>query len=251
MFEEIALQLEEMGEGTTPAQSGLTEKTTTNMADSETERELLRNKRMGTAALADPTFSMTVNSSGFDNSRALTFYYGNLRSPAITVKLYFVDLELLFSTEPFSEQAADRFSYIQPNIQYNVPVPPNTSQLVLPAPKELSNKNAFIECSVDGISRTAPFFSHSLRVQLMESNGHLCVSSAQTGAPLPKTYIKVYARMRNGPETFYKDGYTDLRGRFDYASLSTDDLDRTERFALLVMSKELGACVKEARPPQQ
>ncbi|MDG1897698.1 MAG: hypothetical protein P8J37_22595 [Fuerstiella sp.] len=36
---------------------------------------------------------------------------------------------------------------------------------------------------------------------------------------------KAYAKMKNGSTQFYKDGHTDLRGRFDYASLSTNDLD--------------------------
>ena len=29
--------------------------------------------------------------------------------------------------------------------------------------------------------------------------------------------MKVYAQMQDGGVQFYKDGYTDLRGRFDYA----------------------------------
>ena len=48
---------------------------------------------------------------------------------------------------------------------------------------------------------------------------------------------------------FYKDGYTDLCGRFDYATLSTDDLDHVERFALLVVDDAAGATVVEAAPP--
>ena len=48
---------------------------------------------------------------------------------------------------------------------------------------------------------------------------------------------------------FYKDGYTDLRGRFDYASLSTGEIENTERFALLVLSEEHGAVIREAAPP--
>ena len=55
--------------------------------------------------------------------------------------------------------------------------------------------------------------------------------------------------MPNGSIRFYKDGYTDLRGRFDYASLSTNDLDQVERFALLVMSNDQGAVVREVAPP--
>jgi len=42
-----------------------------------------------------------------------------------------------------------------------------------------------------------------------------------------------------------------VRGRLDYVTLSTDDLDRVERFALLVASDEAGTTVLEAPPPQR
>ena len=54
-----------------------------------------------------------------------------------------------------------------------------------------------------------------------------------------KVYVKVYARRPDGSVKFYKDGYTDLRGRFDYVSLSTNELEHVERFSLLVLSDEL------------
>ncbi len=73
----------------------------------------------------------------------------------------------------------------------------------------------------------------------------------KSGGPLPQCYVKVYARMTNGEVRFYKDGYTDLRGRFDYASLSTDDLDRVERFAILVLSERQGAVIREIDPPER
>ena len=47
------------------------------------------------------------------------------------------------------------------------------------------------------------------------------------------------------------DGYTDLRGKFDYASLSTGDLDTTTRFSVLIMSDTHGATVKEVQPPKR
>ena len=71
---------------------------------------------------------------------------------------------------------------------------------------------------------------------------------ASPRAALPAAYVKVYARSA-GRVAFYKDGYTDLAGRFDYATLSTDDLDRVERFAILVVADDAGATVTEAAPP--
>jgi hypothetical protein len=57
--------------------------------------------------------------------------------------------------------------------------------------------------------------------------------------------------MKDGSVGFYKDGYTDLRGRFDYVSLNTDELDRVEKFAMLILSEKSGAIVKEASPPKR
>ncbi|MBF0101076.1 MAG: hypothetical protein HQK77_09235 [Desulfobacterales bacterium] len=40
-------------------------------------------------------------------------------------------------------------------------------------------------------------------------------------------------------------------GTFDYASLSTDELDTVAEFALLMLSEKDGAVVKEALPPKR
>ena len=72
---------------------------------------------------------------------------------------------------------------------------------------------------------------------------------ANSGKPVLRSYIKVYARKAAGKAVFYKYGYTDLLGKFDYASISTDGLDGASRFALLVMSENNGALVREAAPP--
>jgi hypothetical protein len=88
-------------------------------------------------------------------------------------------------------------------------------------------------------------------VQVIENYGRVRVSDSGENTPLSKVYIKVYARTREGGVQFYKDGYTDHRGLFDYTSLSTDDLDHVDRFAFLVLSEKNGALIKEAAPPKQ
>ena len=72
---------------------------------------------------------------------------------------------------------------------------------------------------------------------------------AKNRQPLGTVYVKVYAQLRDGSVKFYKDGYTDLRGRFDYASLSTGDLQSVVKFSLLISSDDNGSMVREARPP--
>ena len=101
-----------------------------------------------------------------------------------------------------------------------------------------------------GQRRAQAVYANELKVTLSESFGQVQVRHAKDDRPLGKVYVKVYAEV-NGRATFYKDGYTDLRGTFDYASLSTDDLGQVTRFGLLVLSPEHGAVVKEAKPPRQ
>jgi hypothetical protein len=50
---------------------------------------------------------------------------------------------------------------------------------------------------------------------------------------------------------FFKDGYTDLRGGFEYTSLSTTELDFAQKFSLLILSDHHGAVVREANPPKR
>ncbi|KAJ3039712.1 hypothetical protein HDV00_011944 [Rhizophlyctis rosea] len=80
------------------------------------------------------------------------------------------------------------------------------------------------------------------------------VSTSKTTVwkPLPRCYVKVYARVRGEGVVFYKDGYTDRLGRFDYASLSnTELLGKAEKFAVLCVGPgegDGGVAVEAAVP---
>ena len=67
------------------------------------------------------------------------------------------------------------------------------------------------------------------------------VLDAATRKPLVKSYVKVFAENRNGEVVFHKDGYTDLRGKFDYLSHTGSDPSQIKRVALLVSHPEKGA----------
>jgi hypothetical protein len=87
-------------------------------------------------------------------------------------------------------------------------------------------------------------------VRLTENYGHLRAADA-AGKPLAKVYVKVYAKLADGQVKFYKDGYTDHRGRFDYASVSTPEKLPISRLSILALSNERGAQVREVAPPSQ
>ena len=57
--------------------------------------------------------------------------------------------------------------------------------------------------------------------------------------------------MKDGRSRFYKDGYTDIRGQFDYVSLNINDRDHVDRFVLLVMNDDHGAVVRVVAPSVQ
>ena len=85
----------------------------------------------------------------------------------------------------------------------------------------------------------------------MENFGQLRITDTDTGKPLSTVYAKVFARTANGKVRFHKDGYTDLRGRFDYASVSGPHSPDITRFAILVLSEDKGAVIREVAPPGQ
>jgi hypothetical protein len=108
-----------------------------------------------------------------------------------------------------------------------------------------------IEVRGGGITRRKAYYANSLAVQWIENYGQLKVTHKKTGRPLSTVYVKVFVRLPNGRVRFYKDGYTDLRGRFDYASLSAKGSRGAQRYALLVLSEDHGAVIREVAPPTQ
>ncbi|KAF9111333.1 hypothetical protein BGX27_005066 [Mortierella sp. AM989] len=69
-------------------------------------------------------------------------------------------------------------------------------------------------------------YSQTISVKCHEATGTIKVVTKATSnnesQPIRGGYVKVYAEMKNIKETLYwKDGYTDLVGRFNYATVST------------------------------
>ena len=212
-----------------------------------------RTQTQGQLAASEPGMEFTVEAG------KVTLNYQNIEN--IRVNFYLMDVELLFSKSPFVQQGgATTFAYIQPNATADFKLPavkgkegekPLLGQFAFDLPKELTNRNVMIEIVSGAVKRQQAYYANTMVVTMMENYGQLKVTDAK-GKALAKAYVKVYARMKTGGDAqFYKDGYTDLRGRFDYTSLNTNELDNVERFSILVVSPENGAVVREAAPPKQ
>jgi hypothetical protein len=181
-------------------------------------------------------------------NRVVSIRHQNVK--ACTVNFYPMDIELLFSKQPFVQDIGGQFSIIRPNQTVTVTLMEDRQEQEIQLPEVLRDSNVMIEVSAAGITRRQAYYPHSLGVHMMENYGQLRITHEETGKPLPKVYVKVYARMKDGRVQFFKDGYTDLRGRFDYTSLNTNEIEYVDKFSMLIMSDEHGALIREAAPPK-
>src|SRR5262249_5258609 len=116
-------------------------------------------------------------------------------------------------------------------------------------PAALRGKNVVVEAVGAGLRKARVHYANDLGTTLSHQYGRLRVQRASDAAALAPAYVKGYARRRAGTVAVHQDGHTDLRGWFDYATLSTTDLDAVERFAILVCSDSAGAAIVETAPP--
>ena len=202
-----------------------------------------RDQRQGKLAATESAFDVAIE------GRTVTIRFQNLTKAR--VNYYRMDIELLFSRQPFVQEQSDRFGFIMPNKSADVALTKKDGVQSFELPSEFHGANVVVEVEAGGRRVSKPCFAHELAVQVVEPYGQLRVAHRATRKPLPRAYVKAYARAQDGSVKFFKDGYTDLRGRFDYSSLSTGDLDGVDRFALLVLSDDHGAVIQEAAPPKR
>ncbi|MDD5350549.1 MAG: hypothetical protein PHQ12_10095, partial [Chthoniobacteraceae bacterium] len=226
-----------------------------------------REAEQAALAAAEPAFEFKIESG------TVALHWNNL--PGVTVNYYRIDPEFAFSSAPFASQDASRFGIVKPA---------KTEQRALPnsaegtehwqLPEEFAKASVLVEILGAGARKTQACHANTLKLTVAENYGRLEVRASGDGKPVSAAYVKVYARLRNGTVRFFKDGYTDLRGKFDYASLNDSgtaaaknvpaggggglesqmlqpgELGQVERLALLIMSDTHGSEVREAAPPQ-
>ena len=202
------------------------------------ERKDVGGKRK--AISVEPQLSVVLD------GKDLILDYSNI--PDVVIKYYIIDLEILFSRAPFLTQNTDDFSFVQPNSIVPVTLDSKMNEAKIKIPVEFSKKNVLIEVTGSGIQRLVTYFSTSLKCLLFENYGELKVTD-EAGRQLSQVYVKVFAMKKDNSVMFYKDGYTDIRGRFDYVTLNASMLSQIQKFALFVMSDKHGSLIKETQPP--
>jgi hypothetical protein len=256
LFAEVGAQLDEIeGKGGAAAK-----------ADGQKDREA----QQGELAATEPAFDFKVE------NRQIALTWKNLRE--VTVNYYLMDPEFLFSSSPFVTQDAGRFSIIKPTKSAVEKLPAGKDTLDLPLPAEFAKANVLVEILGAGQRKAQAYHANTFKLTLVENYGRLEVRDQAADKPVAKTYVKVYARLHGGTVRFFKDGYTDLRGKFDYASLNSseslrpvplareasgsgenmsyqmlkpEELNSVEKLSILILSEAHGAAVREVKPPAQ
>lgn len=208
-----------------------------------------RDARVAAHAQRAPALSIQVTRGSDRGPAVVRIDHRNLARAS--VRVYRMDVELLFSRQPFLGAGGDRFTLIDPTERIEVALTDGGGPVDVPLPASLAQANVVIEVVAEALRSVATHFANDLAVTVTAAYGQLQVCRASTGQALPAAYVKAYGRTHAGEVVFHKDGYTDLRGRFDYATVSTDALDQVQRFALLVIHDDAGTTVSEADPPQR
>jgi len=182
------------------------------------------------------------------NGDEIVVTFKNLES--YTLNMYEINLEILFSRNPFIKELAGDFAYVKPNYTEKVDVQrsPYLEKMFYKIPPKCSKTSMFIQLVTSSKISSLTYFSTSLKVQFIENYGQVKVTDSEN-KPLAKVYIKCFAKTKAGVVNFYKDGYTNLRGRFDYALTNAGDVNTIEKFSILIMSDDFGSLIKEIDPP--
>ncbi len=223
-FEEIEYQLNEYNKK--PAQEEL-----------ENDKNLLKQMKSN-----EPMLNFNIE------NKKLSILFSNL--DFINIKFYEIDLEILFSRNPNFIQNSDDFSFVLPSFSKEIKLDKNKKDqsLTYDIPEEYLNKNLFIEVNSKSIKKFQIYYSSSLKVLINSNVGELKVYDAENN-PIRKAYVKVFAELRGEGCKFYKDGYTDLRGIFNYLAINTRQIQKATKFYLFISDEKLGCTIQECLPP--
>ena len=168
-----------------------------------------------------------------------------------TVKYYLIDIEILFSRSPFVKKNKVDFNLVKPQKKEKIKVNNEHKENIylLTIPEELRNKNFYIEISSGKKIENEIYNSSLLKYSIIESIGEIKIMTPELKA-LPQVYVKCFCETNSGAIKFYKDGFTDLRGKFDYVSLNTDLVNEVKKFSILMASKEYGSIIATCNPPK-
>ncbi|CAK4624667.1 hypothetical protein AeNC1_003175 [Aphanomyces euteiches] len=198
--------------------------------------------------------------SGQDVSLVMTMGQGSFdlkqrgrRVGRCVVKYYPVDVEVMFSREPFSNQNAtlpSSVALVKPRATEDIQL--SNELTTVSIPENLKSTQMLVVVSPVGypeLEVVQPHFCDSMTVNFSLDEGLVQVFAR--GRPLNKVYVKAFVQTKEKKTaTFYKDGYTDICGRFNYMGINdTKLLLSVTKVALLILHPDHGAVIRQVSPP--
>src|SRR5439155_10525007 len=120
-----------------------------------------RGQRQGQLAATEPAFDFTVD------SRQIHLTWQNLNE--VRVNYYLMDVELLFSRNPFVQEVGGPFASIRPNVTQTMRLPTGQAKLAIPLPKDLMSRNVLVELTAAGKMLSHPYYANVMDVRLLEN----------------------------------------------------------------------------------
>ena len=190
------------------------------------------------------------------DENGLVITYQNVSE--VKLSYFEIDLEVLFSTDPslILSNSRELKTALIPNRIETIILPKNPNETgpkkqMIPFPEYLKSNDLLVRAESEKGSFTLRWFTQSLKVIPIESYGQIKVCNKENEF-IPKCYVKCLSKNKGeNLYQFYKDGYTDLRGNFDYFSLNASKADTIEEFALFVISPKSGTALLKMKPPSR
>ena len=158
------------------------------------------------------------------------------------LQLFSVDLEVMFSKDPFLSGEGASLPAIRANESREVALQGEQTEVELP--EAFRRGNVLVAAQSDKTKVLRVLDSRALETVREPLERTIQVFDTTSRLPLPQTYVKVYVQGPNGEAVFHKDGYTDLRGKFDYLSHTGSELGEIRKVAVLVSHPEKGARIE-------
>jgi hypothetical protein len=146
----------------------------------------------------------------------------------IKIKYYVIDLEVLFSRAPFLIKNTEDLANAKPIRMQEFELEENLKSSMFDILEEFHSQNVMIEVHGESKQQFLTYFSNSMKVTILEDFGEIKVTD-KDDQKLQKVYIKAIAQHSDGTTKFFKDGYTDIRGKFEYAQLSSKKMSGIEK----------------------
>lgn len=163
----------------------------------------------------------------------------------VSLQFFVVDIETKFSLNPFDSAQTSSSGLVRAAFETIVKIEGNEEsdghrRQLLEIPQTLASQNLLVQVSGRGITATVDHLPSTVSIALSKDELEITAK----GQRLPSCYIKIYARTHaGGPVVLFKDGYTNILGRFNYANVCLETIDRFSDISILALDKNNGASI--------